>query len=79
MSLLRIDTISHVIAHTSHGDICLMLRKGEYDYQLTLDSVPIDSDIHDEVMDLIYPTKPVIPQVQTEQKPTAPTKKSVKK
>lgn len=57
MKLLKIIEIRHVIAHTSHGDLCLVLMKGdtEADYFFVLDSVPFDEKTNKQLID--YYTK----------------------
>lgn len=63
MELLKTKEIRHYIAQTDLGDLTLMLRKGETKYRLVLDSVPVSDEIHDELMNLLYPSKIEIPQV----------------
>lgn len=63
MELLKTKEIRHYIAQTDLGDLTLMLRKGETKYRLVLDSVPVSDEIHDELMNLLYPSKVEIPQV----------------
>lgn len=88
MELLKTKEIRHYIAQTDLGDLTLMLRKGETKYRLVLDSVPVSDEIHDELMNLLYPSKIEIPQVKKHEeykewnkKTTlkAPVKKVVKK
>lgn len=54
MKLLGLNDISHFIAKTSKGDLTLQLRKGEAEYRLILDAVPVDAEVHDELMELLF-------------------------
>ena len=66
MDLLKVQELRHYIADTNKGALTLMLRHGETKYQFVLDAVPVERDIHDELMDALFPTKDVVPQVQKE-------------
>lgn len=46
MKLLGLKEIRHMICHTNHGELTLMLRLGEdaKDYRFVLDSVPLDDE-----------------------------------
>lgn len=61
MELLGLNEISHMVAKTSKGDLTLQLRKGEATYHLVLDAIPVDREIHEELMQLLYGAD--IPQV----------------
>lgn len=54
MRALKLSEIRHVIAHTSKGDLCLMLRfEGtERDYRFVLDAVPLSDKENKEMMEL---------------------------
>lgn len=62
MDILRVTEVRHVLAHTNKGELCLCLRKAEQDYFLTLDSVPLDKDESDDVMELLFPKAIPVPQ-----------------
>lgn len=53
MKLIKVSYVSHVIAHTSHGELRLRLPFGgtEFDYQFELDSVPLDKKINDQLLE----------------------------
>ncbi len=54
MSITKVSEIRHIIAHTSKGDLCLMLPfKGtEFDYRFVLDAVPFDDKENKELLEL---------------------------
>jgi hypothetical protein len=77
MELLKITDLSHIIAQTSHGPLSIQLRKGEHTYRFLLDSVPVTDETHDELMELLYPPKIVVPQVNKEPVKKAFIKKNI--
>lgn len=65
MEVLGVTEIRHYVAQTNKGDLTLMLRKGESEYNFVLDAVPLDKDMNKELMELLYPiSKPDVPQVK---------------
>ncbi len=65
MAVLGITEIRHLIAHTSKGELSLLLRKDSKEYIFVLDAVPVDKDVNKELMDLLFPVKAQeIPQVK---------------
>lgn len=54
MKLLGTTEVRHLIAHTSKGELTLMLRKGEpsSSYRFVLDSVPLEDEQNDELKEL---------------------------
>lgn len=63
MALLGVTEIRHLIAHTSKGELSLLLRKGSGQYIFVLDAVPVEKDVNKELLDLLFPIKAVeIPQ-----------------
>ena len=65
MDLLHIAEIRRVICNTEKGFLNLVLRKGESEYFLTLDAVPLDKETNKEVLELLFPKQP-IPQINKE-------------
>jgi hypothetical protein len=53
MNLLKVNKVSHTIAHTSLGDLKYELSAGQDDYVIVLDSVPVSKDIAKEIIKLI--------------------------
>lgn len=67
MKLLEVSTINRVICHTNKGVLTLQIRKGETNYHLVLDAVPLLPDLNKELMDILFPAKPQeVPQVNKE-------------
>lgn len=63
MKLLKVSEISRIICDTNMGTLKLRIRKGETDYQFVLDAVELPKNLNKELMELIYPKKIEIPQV----------------
>lgn len=63
MELLKVMNISRLVAQTSLGDLKLMLRKGEREYNLVLDAVPLEKELNREMMELLF-AKEKVPQVK---------------
>ncbi len=64
ISILGLAEIRRIICDTDKGMLKLLIRKGENNYQLVLDSVPLPKDVNKEVMELLFPLKPLdVPQV----------------
>jgi hypothetical protein len=61
MELLKVTDISRLVAYTSLGELKLQLRKGEKEYNLILDSVPLEKELNSELMKLLF-AKEAIPQ-----------------
>jgi hypothetical protein len=69
MRILDLKEVSRVICNTDKSFLTLKLRKGEKEYWLYLDSVPVSKEDNKELMELLFPKKEVeIPQVN--KKPT---------
>jgi hypothetical protein len=62
MEKLQVSEVSRLICKTNKGDLVLQLRKGEANYKLVLDAVPLAKDLNDELMDVLF-SKTIIPQV----------------
>jgi hypothetical protein len=60
---LNLLTIDRVICYTDKGLLTLKIRKGDNKYHLCLDSVPLDPILNKELMELLFPIKNEIPQV----------------
>ncbi len=65
MEILDLSEISRVICNTNKSYLTLKLRKGEKEYWLHLDSVPLSKEDNAEVMNLLYPKVETVPQVNT--------------
>lgn len=64
MKLLDLKTINRLICNTDKGTLSLQIRKGEKKYHFVLDAVPLDKEVNDQLMDIIFPAKAVVvPQV----------------
>jgi hypothetical protein len=62
MKLLSATVIRRLICNTNKGPLELMTRKGEKDYFLTVDSIPLDKEVNKELMDLMFGKE--VPQVE---------------
>ncbi len=61
---LSIREIRRLICETDKGKLELCIRKGENNYFLTLDSVPLEADVNKELMTILFPKKEAeVPQV----------------
>lgn len=62
---MDLKTISRIICNTDKGFLTLQIRKGETNYYLCLDSVPLEKELNRELMELLFPApKPMeVPQV----------------
>jgi len=62
---LDLKTINRLICTTDKGVLSLQIRKGETNYHLCLDSVPLEKELNRELMVLLFPApKPLeVPQV----------------
>jgi hypothetical protein len=63
---LDLKLIRRLICKTDKGELELVIRKGENRYFLTLDAVPLETDINKELMELLFPVKLEVPQVNKE-------------
>lgn len=63
MEVLDLKELSRVICNTDKSFLTLKLRKGEQQYWLYLDSVPLSKSDNKECMDLLFPPKIDVPQV----------------
>lgn len=67
MKSLNLVTINRLICYTDKGMLTLQIRKGDNQYHLCLDSVPVDKQLNKELMELLFPVKPLeVPQVKKE-------------
>jgi len=73
---LKVKEIRRLICNTNNGALELVIRKGETKYFLTLDSVPLEKEQNDILMDILFPVKPEIQQVAKDASIT--TKKVIK-
>lgn len=62
MKILEVNVIRRLICTTNKGPLELMIRKGENNYFLTLDATPLDKEVNDKLMGILF--KPEIPQVK---------------
>lgn len=61
---LDLKTINRLICTTDKGVLSLQIRKGETNYHLCLDSVPLSKELNRTLMDLLFPIpKMEVPQV----------------
>lgn len=61
---LDLKTINRLICTTDKGVLTLQIRKGETNYHLCLDSVPLDKELNKTLMELLFPIpKLEVPQV----------------
>lgn len=64
IELLGLNTLSRIVCDTDKGMLKLQLRKGDNNYNLVLDAVPLDKILNKELMDLLFPVKQMdMPQV----------------
>lgn len=64
MKLLKVSTINRIICSTDKGMLTLQIRKGDKNYHLVLDAVPLDKEQNDALMTILFPVKEKeIPQV----------------
>ena len=56
MRVMKINSISHIIANTERGVLTLTLEKNgtENDYRYALDAVPYDDKTNKELLELFY-------------------------
>jgi hypothetical protein len=64
MKSLELKTINRIICITDKGTLSLQIRKGDSKYHLVLDSVPLDKEKNEEIMDLLF--KVEMPMVNKE-------------
>ena len=64
MKALDVKVIRRLICNTDKGPLDLVIRKGESNYFLMLDSTPLDKETNDKLMNILF--KPEIPQVKKE-------------
>lgn len=64
MKILKVSEVRRLICGTEKGMLELFIRKGENNYALSLDSVPLDKETNKELMDLLFkPEDEKIPEV----------------
>ena len=77
MKKLDANNVRRPICNTNKGDLELCVLKGGTRYYLTLDSVPLEKELNDTLMDILF--KVEVPQVNklstllTPQEVTPPT------
>lgn len=59
MKNLELKTINRLICTTDKGVLSLQIRKGEQNYHLCLDSVPLNKELNKTLMDLLFPVSKV--------------------
>jgi hypothetical protein len=64
MKTLGVNVIRRLICLTNKGQLDLVIRKGENNYFLSIDSVPLEKEINDKLMDILF--KVEIPTVNKE-------------
>lgn len=73
---LDLKTINRLICTTDKGTLTLQIRKGEFNYHLCLDSVPLDKETNKKLMSILFPVKVLeVPQVNKEPNKTTKKKK----
>ena len=55
MRLLKVDSVGHYVAETYKGVLRLVLRKEEEQHFFTLDAVPLEKELNDRLIRLLYP------------------------
>jgi hypothetical protein len=53
MDIFKVSSITHEFAISSLGPICLQLNKGDNEYVVLLDSVRVDKNTNQEVLELL--------------------------
>jgi len=78
MELLKVSEVNRVLCFTDKGTLTLKIRKGDKQYHLVLDSVPLDKHTNKELMELLFPI-PVkeIPQVNKQPKEEVKTNEMI--
>lgn len=54
MKALEVKVIRRLICNTDKGPLDLVIRKGENNYFLMLDSTPIEKEINDKLMGILF-------------------------
>lgn len=67
---LKVKVIRRLICDTDKGALELCIRKGETNYFLTLDAIPLDKEQNNILMDTLFPVREEVPQVQKETEPS---------
>jgi len=57
---LDLKVIRRLICITDKGQLDLVIRKGENNYFLSIDSVPLEKEMNDKLMGILF--KPEVPQ-----------------
>lgn len=55
MKSLGLKTINRIICNTDKGYLTLQIRKGEKNYHLVLDAVPLNEETNKELMGILFP------------------------
>jgi len=66
MSALNVSEIRRIICDTDKGLLSLVLKKNTDEYFLMLDAVHLDKETNKTIMELLFPRKVEIPQVNKE-------------
>ena len=64
MKTLDISVIRRIICLTNKGQLDLVIRKGENNYFLSIDSVPLEKEVNDKLMGILFATP--IPTIDKE-------------
>lgn len=54
IKLLGLKVIRRLLCKTDKGELELVIRKGENAYFLTLDAVPLEKEINEELMGILF-------------------------
>jgi len=54
MKALDVKVIRRLICNTDKGPLDLVIRKGENNYFLMLDSTPLDKEVNDKLMGILF-------------------------
>ena len=54
MKILGVETIKRLICITGKGQLELVIRKGENNYFLSIDSVPLGKETNDKLMEILF-------------------------
>lgn len=79
MKLLDLKEIRRVICNSDKGYLNLVIRKGEKEYHLTLDAVPLPKELNKEIMDLLFPKEITSQDKHIEESIILPKKKELLK
>jgi hypothetical protein len=72
---LDVKVIRRLICITDKGNLDLVIRKGESNYFLSLDATPLDKEVNDKLMGILF--KPEVPTVKFNQLEPLPINPSI--